>query len=173
MDTIYVVVKYRDVVGTTEYRLSRAFTHYDQAMRYISAIGVDPQVQGNHQPVPRDSIYDASVLGQGNIRVALIPVRITVGSTQERATSVAITHVPEVSTQEESQPVTQPTPSLPVGREPLSIRDGGEFWYVSGGNTYIRRSKLKDLGGRWNPNAKIWIVPKANVTEAALRSILQ
>lgn len=34
------------------------------------------------------------------------------------------------------------------------------------GNTYPVKDKLRELGGRWNPDAKAWMVPKEKLQEA-------
>lgn len=176
MNTIYVVVRYRDTRESQAFLLSRAFTHREEAMRFIQAMGVQSGTNPQFQPTPPDALYDASVLGSQGIRVALIPVKLDIGTRSITPPTIDIPPTepgPVVPVQSTIPIVTGPGPVIPqLGREPLVIQDSGTYWYVSGGNTYTKRNQLKNLGGRWNPNAKIWMVPKINTSAIALRQLL-
>lgn len=50
--------------------------------------------------------------------------------------------------------------------------DTGSHWRVWG-KTYDKRDTIKALGGTWKPSTKSWEIPKANVTEEELDSLLK
>lgn len=159
MNTIYVVVRYRDVQGPQAFLLSRAFQNREDAMRFISAMNVQTGNTPQYQSTPPDAIYDASVIGT-HIRVALIPTQLDVG-------------IPSII---RPLPVTSQTTGVSsISRQirnPLTIQRVDDNWHISGGNTFTYRSQLKNLNGRWNPVSKIWVIPVPNTTEEALRQLL-
>ena len=172
MDTIYNVVRYKDEQGAQPFSITRAFTHRDQAMKFIQRMGIQTDTSPQFQPVPLGSVFDATVIGTQNIRVSLIPTKITIGTD---IISPISTSVVEVITPMRAPVEVVVRPNRPVSRftQSLIIRDTGDYWYVSGGNSYPRRDELKELGGTWNPNAKVWMIPKTNINEIVLRQILE
>jgi len=129
-------------------------------MRFIQRMGIQADTVPRYQPVPLGSIFDASVINPANVRVSLVPTKFAIGSDTESLTTV----------NDEANTVNE---LLPQSGQPLLIREVENFWYISGGNSYSKRQQLKAIGGKWNPNAKIWAIPKENITEPGLRRIFQ
>lgn len=58
-----------------------------------------------------------------------------------------------------SNPESIPAPSIQAKDTAIYIDDMGDSWKISG-DTFSKKDKIKELGGRWNVSDKSWRIPR-------------
>lgn len=195
MDTIYIAVQYQDDEDMQTFSLLMAFTHLEQARKYVLSLGLNMDSLPQYQDKPVGSILDASLISDGKTRISIMPCKFRVGtdivsnpviSMPEAVSTTSTTsmrHTMELPvTNQMRSNIPIPQRSIPVSQtgniptastasSTLNIQDGGNTWNISGGRSYIKRTLIKEMGGKWNNTYRVWMVPKANTTVEQLRNL--